>query len=207
MFDKNHIPDLYKKMNKLGYLDYSNKQFIWMAEMEWIPYEEVMNYEYEEDMTKEVLPFAFTGGGDLWAFIENGTSQPYIGRYYHPEEDGEYCAKNFEDAILLNIIEFASSASILIDEEGEPQSKINSEDEVLYYMKEYCRVYQDLLCQRYLDVIHYLSTLHFKECSFHASHWLALLSDEEAEAMVKCYLDFEYMGKPVAWYLTNRGDS
>lgn len=206
MFDKSHIPDLYKRMNELGYLNYSNKQSIWMSEMEWMPYEEVMNYEYEEDMTREVLPFAFTGSGDLWAFVENGTSQPYIGRYYHPEEDGEYCAKNFEDAILLNIIEFACSASILLNESGEPESKINSEEEVLYYMKMYCMAYQGLLRQEYLDVIQYLSTLHFKECSFHSSRWLALLSDKEAEAMIKQHLDFERMGQPIAWYLINEED-
>lgn len=118
MFDKKHIPNLYKQLHKLGYLNI-NEHFVWMPEMEWMPYEEVINYEYEEGITQEVLPFAFTGGGDKWVFIENGTTEPYIGRYYHPEEDGEYCTKNFEDAILLNIIEFAAAPAIWLDKNGK----------------------------------------------------------------------------------------
>ncbi|MFG6376895.1 MAG: hypothetical protein K1W19_00980 [Lachnospiraceae bacterium] len=206
MFNKNHIPDLYRKMNKLGYLDYFSKHYIWMYEMEWMPYKEVMNYKYEEDMTKEVLPFAFTSGGDLWAFIENGTSHPHIGRYYHPEEDGEYCAKNFEDAILLDIIEFACSSSVLLNENGEAVSEIFSEQQIVCYLKEYYKVYQGLLCQEYLDIIEYLSNLHFKKCSFHSSHWLALLSDGEADVMINRYLNFPKMGQPVVWYSTDKDD-
>lgn len=89
------------------------------------PYEEI-NYEYEEGITQEVLPFAFTGG-DKWVFIENGTTEPYIRRYYHPEDAGEYCAKNLEDAILLNIIEFASYSAIWLDKNGKIEKEYNSE--------------------------------------------------------------------------------
>lgn len=56
MLDKKHIPILYNQLNKLGYLNI-NEHFVWMSEMEWMPYEEVINYEYEEGITQEVLSF------------------------------------------------------------------------------------------------------------------------------------------------------
>lgn len=71
MFNKRNIPDLYRKMNELAYINPLSKQFVWMYDMEWMDYKEVMNYNYEEGESQEILPFAFTGGGDKWVFVEN----------------------------------------------------------------------------------------------------------------------------------------
>lgn len=205
MFEKSHIPDLYKKLNQLGYLDF-NRKFVWMPEMEWMPMEEVMNYKYDEDVTQEVLPFAFMGSGDPWVFIENGTSEPYIGRYYHPELDGEYCARNFEDVILLNIIEFAESAGISLDKNGAIKTIFETEEEVIDQMREYRKVYDGLLRPEYLEVIDYLSTLHFKECSFGNDRWLALLNSDDTDALIEQHLHFDKRGEPFMWYLKDRED-
>ena len=168
-------------------------------------YDAVMNYEYDEGVTQEVLPFAFTGGGDPWVFIENGTDEPYIGRYYHPEEDGEYCAENMAGAILLNMIEFAAEPAVWLDEDGNIKGVNYSEEQMQDMLKEYCRVYDGLLPQAYLEVIHQLSMLHFKACTYNNhGHWLALLSNDEEEALIKRYLDFEHMGESFAWYLDDR---
>lgn len=144
--------------------------------MEWMPMEEVMNYKYDEDVTQEVLPFAFMGSGDPWVFIENGTSEPYIGRYYHPELDGEYCARNFEDVILLNIIEFAESAGISLDKNGAIKTIFETE-----------------------EVIN-------QECSFGNDRWLALLNSYNTDALIEQHLHFDKRGEPFMWYLKDRED-
>lgn len=48
MFHKKNIPQLYRKMNELAYINLSSKQFVWMYDMEWMDYKEVINYKYEE---------------------------------------------------------------------------------------------------------------------------------------------------------------
>lgn len=204
-FDKRHLPELYQNMHEMGYLTYPAENYVWMSEMEWMPYEEVINYEYEDGVTQEVLPFAFTGGGDPWVFIENGSYEPYIGLYCHPEEEGEYYAENFEDAILKNIIEFAEHPAIWLDEDGNPRDESENIEHKLEsiheQLREYCKVYEHLLRGSYLDVIAHLATLPFQKCTFNGNgHWLALLSHEDAEALIKQHLDFKQMDKTFIWY-------
>lgn len=46
MFDRNHLPELYKEMHRLGYMDWQGhrERYVWLAEMEWMPFDEVVNY-------------------------------------------------------------------------------------------------------------------------------------------------------------------
>ena len=43
-------------MNELAYINPLSKQFVWMYDMEWMDYKEVMNYNYEEGESQEILP-------------------------------------------------------------------------------------------------------------------------------------------------------
>lgn len=203
MFDRNHLPELYRKMHQLGYIDWRRhrERYVWLAEMEWIPFDEVVNYQYETDMTQEVLPFALTGGDDLWVFIENGTEEPYIGRYYHPEDEGKYCAENLAGAILRSIIEFAAEPSVWLDENGKVKEIDYSEEEMQGRMNRYCEIFDGLLHPEYLEVIRQLSKKRFQKCTYnHQGHWLALLSSEEKEAMVRRYLNFRHLDDTFVWY-------
>lgn len=200
MFNKRNIPDLYRKMNELAYINPLSKQFVWMYDMEWMDYKEVMNYNYEEGESQEILPFAFTGGGDKWVFVENNTKEPYIGRCYGGEAEGEYCAKNLEDAIFRSIIEFVSSTCIAIKEDGKIGTKFFTEEQVKDILKDYLKIYNDLLSKDYLDVIEYLTTLSFNECSFANAQWYALLSLEEMDIIIKRYLTFRLMDNTFEWF-------
>lgn len=203
MFDRNHLPELYRKMYRLGYMDRwgHRKRHVWLAEMKWMSFDEVINYQYEDDVTQEVLPFALTGGGDLWVFIENGTKEPYVGRHFHPEDKGQYYAENLAGAILRNIIEFAADPSVWLDENGEIKEIDYSEEEMRCRMKKYYEIFDRLLPQKYLEVIRQLSEESFKICACHKhGHWLALLSNEEKEAMVRHCLYFDLFNQTFAWY-------
>ena len=200
MFDKKNIPELYRRMKELGYIDSSSEQFVWMDDMEWMDYDEVINYEYEEGESHDILPFAFTGGGDKWVFVGNNTAEPYIGRCYGGEAEGEYCARNLEDAIFRDIIEFASSSCIMIEGDGKIGTIFFSEEQVRDSLRDYLKIYEGLLCNEYLEVIRNLSTLQFKKCGFAESQWYALLSPEEEKELIDRYLDFELMDKTFEWF-------
>lgn len=205
MFNPDHIPDLYEKMHELGFL-YPNPNAVWMPEMEWMPYEKVLHSQPEDNVTNAVLPFAFTGGGDPYVFIENGSYEPYIGRHFEPEPDGEYYAFNFEDAIFRTIIEYAEEPAIWLDENWNLKNPLESVDDCLKERHEqllkYCQIYDSLLRPSYLDVIERLATLPYQKCTFDGNgHWLALLSAKEAEALIMQYLYFDLINKPFPWYL------
>ncbi len=200
MFHKKNIPQLYRKMNELAYINLSSKQFVWMYDMEWMDYKEVINYKYEEGESRDILPFAFTGGGDKWVFVENSTKEPYIGRCYGGEAEGEYCAKNLEDAIFRSIIEFVSSTCIAITEDGKMGTKFFYEEQVKDILKDYLKIYNNLLPKEYLAVIQYLTTLSFKKCSFANAQWYALLSIEERDTFIERYLMFDLMDNTFDWF-------
>lgn len=199
MFDKNNVPDLYKKMNSLGYFAYqpSNKNYIWMDNMEWIRYEDVLNYKYKKYETNTVLPFAITGGGDKWVFVDNKSKEPFVGLCYHDTGGGEYYAKNFEDAILRNIIEYASRGNFL--EEIEKADFYLFEEEIKAEFKNYYKVYEKLICKEYLEIIEYLSELSLKKYNDEGIERLAFLSYEKADMMVKHYLDFDILDQVFEW--------
>ncbi|MFG6369153.1 MAG: hypothetical protein K1W16_12150 [Lachnospiraceae bacterium] len=200
MFHKKNIPQLYRKMNELAYINLSSKQFVWMYDMEWMDYKEVINYKYEEGESRDILPFAFTGGGDKWVFVENSTNEPHIGRCYGGEAEGEYCAKNLEDAIFRSIIEFVSSTCIAITEDGKMGTKFFYEEQVKDILKDYLKIYNNLLPKEYLAVIQYLTTLSFKKCSFANAQWYALLSIEERDTFIERYLMFDLMDNTFDWF-------
>ena len=175
-------------MNELAYINLSSKQFVWMYDMEWMDYKEVINYKYEEGESRDILSFAFTGGGDKWVFVENSTNEPHIGRCYGGEAEGEYCAKNLEDAIFRSIIEFVSSTCIAITEDGKMGTKFFYEEQVKDILKDYLKIYNNLLPKEYLAVIQYLTTLSFKKCSFANAQWYALLSIEERDTFIAATL-------------------
>lgn len=200
MFHKKNIPQLYRKVNELAYINLSSKQFVWMYDMEWMDYKEVINYKYEEGESRDILPFAFTGGGDKWVFVENSTNEPHIGRCYGGEAEGEYCAKNLEDAIFRSIIEFVSSTCIAITEDGKMGTKFFYEEQVKDILKDYLKIYNNLLPKEYLAVIQYLTTLSFKKCSFANAQWYALLSIEERDTFIERYLMFDLMDNTFDWF-------
>lgn len=130
-------------------------------------------------MTQEVLPFAIIGGGDLWGFIENGTEEPYIGRYYHPEDEGEYCAENLAGAILRIIIEFAAEPAVWVDENGEVREVDYSEEEMQGRMRAYHEIFDGLLPMEYLEVIRQLSEKRFQKCTYN-NHDVSIRPELEA---------------------------
>ncbi len=78
--------------------------------------DKICTYEYECNENRLVRPFAITVGGDRWVWIENNESEDYyVGLHEHIAYNGVYYAKNLEDALIRNIIEYVSSARFYVD--------------------------------------------------------------------------------------------
>lgn len=97
--------------------------------MEWIPLEKIREYEYEDGESRSVVPFAFTGGGDKWVWVTDDGENDYpVGLCEGAEVNGVYYARNTQDAILRQIIEFVSGSNFYVNAE-EAKSYQFSEDE------------------------------------------------------------------------------
>lgn len=199
MFEKKYIPKLYKEMVDRKYFDESSDEYIWMYECEWLSEEDVYEYEYEDSESRDVLPFALTGHGDKWGFVNNGSDEPYIGICYAEDTQGTYYAKNFEDAIIRNIIEFVSSSYFYIDEDEAESYEISGE-ELEEYLEQWINAFKGILKQDYIDLLNALKGMKLKKCSDDYCEWYALLTVEEARDLVRQYCGFELLDKEFEWY-------
>ncbi len=103
------IPSIYQKMQENGYT--SRENYLWLNEMRWMPIDEIFGYQHDEGENKSILPFAITGGGDKWVWIVDEENEEYkVGLCERGEFNGFYYAKNTEDAIIRQIIEFVLAA-------------------------------------------------------------------------------------------------
>ncbi len=194
MFCKDCIPDLYNKFVQMGYTNYNSENYIWLFEMEWMQTGDVVNYEYDENESMEILPFAFTGHGDKWVFVNNNTCEPYIGLCYSEDTEGFYYAKNFEDAIMRNILDYVSSSSFYVDEK-DAESYQMCRDEFQFYLEKYSNTFAGLFSQNYIELINSLRKKKIKKCNDSYCEWYALLSLDEVDEIMKTYLDFSMMNR------------
>lgn len=79
-------------------------------------------------------------------------------------------------------------------------TKFFYEEQVKDILKDYLKIYNNLLPKEYLAVIQYLTTLSFKKCSFANAQWYALLSIEERDTFIERYLMFDLMDNTFDWF-------
>lgn len=192
------FPVIYEKMNEKGLLD-MNRSYVWLNEMEWMPINEVKEYEYEEEELETFLPFAFTGGGDKWVWVLNTEKKEYpVGLCYHDAYEGVYYAKNTEDAIFRQMIEYVSDYNFYINEE-EAESYQVSEEELKEQLQQWKESFQGIIKKEYLVEIDRLSQLKLKYIKSDYGEGYTLLSVEEQEAMIEKYIKFDLLEEEFPW--------
>lgn len=176
---------IYEKMREKGYFDVSNENYLWLNEMEWVSPKEVL----EAVATKNIIPFAFTGGGDDWVFFKENTGEYAIGICYACEPEGLHYAKNFEDALFRQILDFVSNDNFYIDENEMEDYQI-SEKELKEQLTEWIEKLSGIIKDEYIDEIKKLCSLKLKNVSYGNYEWYALLSNEEEEELRRKYMPY-----------------
>ena len=200
MIDQDFIfPSLFLKMQEKGFFE--KKTFLWLADMEWIPIEIIKTYEYEVGESKSIVPFAITGGGDKWVWIKNNLNRDYyVGLCENAEIDGKYYAKNTEDAILRQIIEYVASSSFFKNK-NEAKSYQISEEELKEHLKKWKSCFEGIICDEYVKLIDSFIQLDLKKVKCQYGEWYALLSLEEQDELIKKYISFDMMNKTFPWFV------
>lgn len=107
-----------------GYRDWSLKkytdrrvrmnQYLWVPEAEWIPPDEIPQYDLgRTNIIPGLIPFAFSGAGDHWCWntqVKNGDAEYEILCCWHDEELADRFAPTFPAWFYRNCLVYASEA-------------------------------------------------------------------------------------------------
>ena len=199
MKKKYEIPSIYQKMQEKGYTNIKN--YLWLNEMRWMPIDKILEYQHDEGESESILPFAITGGGDKWVWIIDEESEEYkVGLCERGEYNGIYYAKNTEDAIIRQIIEFVSDSNFYLSEVEAKKYQI-SECELKQMLQRWKNSFTGIMNERYLNIIDILSGLCLKRIKSPYGEWYALLSLDERQEMLDKYISFDMLGEEFEWYM------
>ena len=192
------FPLVYQKKQKRGYINAEN--YLWLNEMEWMTLDEIYNYHYDEGENKEIIPFAFTGGGDKWVWVINSKEPEYsVGLCENGESNGIYYARNMEDAIFRQIIEFVSDSNFYRNVR-EAKSYQIGERELKKILKQWALCFDGILKEEYLSLIKRLEQMQLKCVKSKYGEWEALLTLNEKNAILDQYIKFEFLDCEFEWY-------
>ena len=114
------IPEAYRRLEANGWLSWSEKNpdYLWLDDGEWLTPDQILNYKFQEYHKDGFIPFAFTGGGDLWCWHPGWNANGITPVVFCPRDsyDGNRYAPNFLGWVFRTIVEFASSAKCFSEE-------------------------------------------------------------------------------------------
>jgi hypothetical protein len=118
------LPQPYRAFAERGYLTHQGDVYLWVNEAEWIPPEEVITYEWMGRPKPGLVPFAFTGGGDVWAWQTQrimSSGEPAIAFCPHDSYEGHWHAPTFIGWLYRTGLEYAT---VIWDEETETRKNL-----------------------------------------------------------------------------------
>lgn len=174
------FPQLYKTLLEDRMFDYTAPQYLldykfFGADLEPFSFEEsLQNYEdfpfWDKDQSKQIFPFAQTGGGDWYGFcfsMKNNESLPIV-LMSHDSDHALVLADNFEDFIFYKML----MASFKVDDECDDETFKKELQRVLsthkkYLKKEYINVLEQLYAGSFAKLSDCdLEKLYIKETAF-----------------------------------------
>ncbi len=198
MFDLTKIPPLYHTLRNQGRFDYDTGHALFLDNMEWMDYNDLLHYTPEEGMPENMLPFAFNSGGDHWMFVENGSSEPIIAICYHDTGDGQYYAKSFQDALFRSIIEYAANGMIA-EEKDEPyfadHGRLMQEE-----FRAYCEIFAGLMPEAYLAEFAAISGMPLQKMEDSGYFRYAFISYDKADAIIQRHCNFIQLNQEFIWW-------
>jgi len=112
--NKFEFPKLFLDMHNLGWTK-PGLDYVWFNDMEWYSLDEILTWEKNKEKhivnSPSIIPFAHTGGGDVWGWYIEDIGNPIVVLCYHDDTIGKVYAENFEAALFRHILEFVSESN------------------------------------------------------------------------------------------------
>ncbi|MCR5608950.1 MAG: hypothetical protein K6G26_07800 [Lachnospiraceae bacterium] len=161
---------------------------------------EILEYEYDNYESRKIVPFAYTFARDKWVWILNENGSEYnVGFCSRDLNIGNYYAKNTEDAILRNILDYVSNPCLYIDE-AKSEGFLKSEAELKRYLIMLKATLRGIIRDEYVELIGELSKLKPKKFYTKQFEWYALFSKEEYNELINKYIYFDLLDKEFVHY-------
>jgi len=193
------MPTIYKEISKKGYTDQRNfssfddinQNYLWFIDLIWISYDEIMKKEYESFRHINMIPFAYTNGGDYWCLDLNHKDYTPIVCCYHDGE-AKYYAKTLEAALFRQILEFVFN--IFTDNDSKDKESIATGKQiVLNWMSK---------LEKYFPVewIFELNNIaDSKDYTMVSPGYFSMISESKYDKLIKKYIDFDKLDKEFRW--------
>jgi hypothetical protein len=195
MFIKGNIPILYKKMYDLGYMDYTSDNYIDLYLIEWT---NNINYNYDQNENNEIFPFGHDSGGHKFAFVENGTDEPFVGFCPLEDSNGEFWTKNFEDFIFQLIIMYLSDSWFEFCEPNTDEYMSNY-NKLIQNMNTWINAFDGLINAQYIAILKLFMKRPLQTYSNRFEKWYAFMSIDDAIAIQEKYIRFPFFHKTFRW--------
>ncbi len=200
------FPQLYIEMDRGGHLDSKNfidmhhlesKEYIWFYDMEWITIENIKNYQRPDYQSENILVFAKTGGGDLWAW--NLDYLPILPVVFcpHDDDEGKFYANSLETALFRHILEFASQNNFCIKEGNPWEFTIDDARKLISVWEKF---FMKWFNEDWINEINKLTNLELKFYKPSKSDgYYVLITPEEADLLIEKYITFNLFEQPFVW--------
>lgn len=201
MINKFNIPQKYIEMNNLGWLSRKKNlnNYLWIDDMEWLEVDDILNYEYEEYELENIVPFAYTVGGDKWGwYCDDNMLIKSIVLCYHDDDEGVFYADNLESAIFRNILEYVSDSNFYCNADEGKTYQIGIL-ELRKLLNDWKNKFINWFDDEWIGELSTLSKLELKLCITEYGSYYALITPEEAEKKIEKYLKFPFINKRFRW--------
>lgn len=204
--DDFQFPQIFLDMDMLGWT-VPGEDYVWFNDMEWYTLNEIVKWEEEKEKERHIvnspliIPFAHTGGGDVWGWYIKDIESPVIVQCYHDDIIGTVYAKNLEEAIFRHILDFVSDCNFYTSNGKSYQMDCDSAKECLLEWRNKFGSYFKSDWINEIDKILTLNLKHYKETRFPTVNleYETFLTPQEAEELIQKYLKFDKMDTEIVW--------
>ncbi len=187
-----NFPKVFLDMDRFGWTQ-NCEEYVWFDDMEWYSIDEIVNWRPEERIVSSplIVPFAHTGGGDVWGWYIEDIDNPIVVLCYHDDTIAKVYAKNFEEALFRHILEYVSESNIdCIDE---------AKEHILNWKNAFGRYFKTEWNNEIENILS-LELKQYKEIRFKVNYtYNVLLTPQEVELLIQKYIFFDRMDSEVVW--------
>lgn len=203
------FPQTYCEMEKQGFFDIANfsnedeamkQKYVWLNEMEWMKRAEIINFDYDQDRSNLIVPFAFNANGDIWGWcLKHKNIMPVV-YCLHDDYEATYYAASFEEALFRQILNFSSQSNFYVEKGTSYQMDL---DEARIHLNCWKLRFGNWFKEEWLSEIDRLLSLELKFYEYSSTkmgkgHYV-LITPEECESLIKKYLSFDLIDQTFQW--------
>jgi len=189
-------PDDYRKLQETGLLARLTDPDdpLWVGDAEFMPEDEIVSYEPLDYQKVEIVPFAFTGAGDYWAYLPDALPGSDIVLCPHDSDEAEYDTACIRDFIFKRMVEFAGGTSLDGDGYWTP-------DNAKQAISRVCISFADFLSPEMLAELRSIAnTVSLVITPFGPSdHFAKLISESRAKELIEKYAPMKRENTTFQW--------